>query len=64
MARPPNQIETVTMKIATTKPVMTHLQRLVSTGLFGKSPAEAAEQLIRERIRDIYPNAIFQDSAP
>ncbi|HEV2852415.1 MAG TPA: hypothetical protein VHC97_06395 [Thermoanaerobaculia bacterium] len=52
------------MKIATTKPVMTHLQRLVSTGLFGKSPAEAAEQLIRERIRDIYPNAIFQDSAP
>lgn len=51
MGRPKNQIDTVTLKIATTPGVQRLLERLVASGLYGKNPAEAAERLIAERLR-------------
>ena len=46
MPRLPNKVKTVTLTISTTPPVYEHLTALVSTGLFGKNPAEAAERLV------------------
>lgn len=31
----------------------TELESLAKTGLFGKSPGEVAEQLVRERLREL-----------
>ena len=53
MARPKNTVQTVQITISTTKPVWDNLQDLVNTGLFGKSPAEAAERLIAKGIQEL-----------
>lgn len=53
LGRPPHEIETVEFKIATTKVVLEDLKRLVKTGYFGKSYNEAAEHLVRERLRQL-----------
>lgn len=57
--RPPHEIETVEFKIATTKVVLQDLKRLVQTGYFGKSHNEAAEQLVRERLRQLLGDEEF-----
>ena len=46
MARKPNSVTTVTVTISTTEGILDYLEDLVSGGLFGKNPAEAAERLV------------------
>lgn len=50
MARKPNNLKTVQITISTTQPIIKYLKKLVSTGLFGKNPAEAAERLVAASI--------------
>lgn len=53
MAKPPNSIGTVQITISTTQPVQEHLEKLVLTGFYGKNPAEAAERLLANALRDL-----------
>jgi hypothetical protein len=53
MPRPKNQLETVSLTLSTTRPVVDYLERLVESGLYGKNPAEAAERLIAQGIEDL-----------
>ena len=46
MARKRNSVSTVTITISTTEGIQQYLEDLVSGGLFGKNPAEAAERLV------------------
>lgn len=46
MSRQANHIETEEIKIRTTPVVARYLERLVATGLYGKTRAEAAERLV------------------
>lgn len=46
MAKSRNLLETVTLTLSTTRPIIERLERLVMTGLYGKNPAEAAERLL------------------
>ncbi len=41
----------VALILETSIPVAKALAKLVATGMFGQTPAEAAEQLLRERLR-------------
>ncbi len=41
------------LHVTTTPEVLDELQRLVQTGLFGATLADCAEQLIRERLREL-----------
>lgn len=50
MPRLPNRVPTVTITISTTPQVHRSLVRLLSTGLYGKNVAEAAERLIAQSI--------------
>lgn len=58
--RPPHEIETVEFKISTTKIVREDLKRLVQTGYFGKTHNEAAEQLVRDRLRELLGEEEFR----
>lgn len=60
MARKRNRLKTVTLTISTTPPIMEHLGKLVSTGLYGKNPAEAAERLVARSIEDLLQNATLR----
>ncbi len=51
--RKKNVIPTVRLEISTTEAVIADLTRLVSTGYFGKNSSEAAEQILRERLRSL-----------
>jgi hypothetical protein len=51
--RNPNIIDTVQITISTTRPIQVHLERLVSTGFYGKNPAEAAERLLAQAIKEL-----------
>ena len=53
MARRRNSVVTVTITISTTESVQRHLKDLVSGGLFGKNPAEAAERLVARGIENL-----------
>jgi hypothetical protein len=53
MARRPNSVVTVTITISTTERVQQHLEDLVSGGLFGKNPAEAAERLVARGLENL-----------
>jgi hypothetical protein len=53
MPRRKNQLETVSLTISTTAPVVGYLEALVDSGLYGKNPAEAAERLIALGIEDL-----------
>lgn len=50
MPRSANHLPTVTITISTTPQVHQHLVRLLSTGLYGKNVAEAAERLIAQSV--------------
>ena len=50
MPRSPNHIPTVQITVSTTPQVQGYLTRLVSTGLYGKNVAEAAERLIAQSV--------------
>lgn len=51
--RKKNAIPSVRFEINTTEAVVADLKRLVSTGYFGKNTTEAAEQILRERLRSL-----------
>lgn len=53
MPRPKNQLETVSITLSTTQVVITYLEALVASGLYGKNPAEAAERLIAFGIEEL-----------
>jgi len=54
MPRKPNSIKTAPpITISTTPPVGKYLEELVSTGLYGKNPAEAAERLVASSIQGL-----------
>jgi hypothetical protein len=48
--RPTNVNSTVTITVSTTPQVKRGLEKLVKAGTFGKSPAEAAERIISEKL--------------
>ncbi len=52
-ARKNNVVETKTAAIRTTLQTWSELERLARTGLFGKTPSEVAEQLVREKLREL-----------
>jgi hypothetical protein len=51
--RKPNAIKTVELTIAATPRLIKHLESLVKTELFGKTSADVALTLVRERIRQL-----------
>lgn len=53
MARTANHISTIQITISTTPPVKKHLEKLVTTGLYGKNVAEAAERLVTRELEDL-----------
>ncbi len=53
MARPKNTLDTVQITISTTPQVKEILERLTSSGLYGKNAADTAQALLKERIRDL-----------
>ena len=53
MARKPNTVTTVTITISTTEGIQQYLEDLVSGGLFGKNPAEAAERLVARGVENL-----------
>ena len=46
MARQRNRIGTEKIKLSTTPQVQDYLEQLLQTGLYGKTPTEAAEQVL------------------
>lgn len=50
MSRTPNRLKTVSLRLSTTEGIYRYLEVLVSSGVYGKNPAEAAEQLIARNI--------------
>jgi hypothetical protein len=52
MARAGNAVGTEVLKLSTTSEVCAQLDRLATTGLFGKNRSEVAEQLLREKLRE------------
>ena len=53
MARAENQLKTVQITLSTTGPMVKYLSALVSTGLYGKNPAEAAERLLAQTLEKL-----------
>ena len=53
MGRDLNLIRTKQLTLSTTHHVVGYLGDLARTGLWGKNPAEAAERLIAEQIRQL-----------
>ena len=52
-ARRQNAVETSVLKLSTTPQVIARLDALAMTGLYGKNGTEVAEELLRERLREI-----------
>lgn len=59
MARKPNSVKTVQIRISTNPRIQEYLERLVDTGLYGKNPAEAADRLIASGIEQILREGIL-----
>lgn len=53
MARSANPVVTKIVKMRTTVETWRQLERLVTTGLFGKTPSEVADLLVREKLREL-----------
>lgn len=60
MAHPQNQLETVPLRISTTKAVLAYLKELVSTGLYGRHHTDAAERLIAQGIERLLEQGILK----
>lgn len=63
MARKPNSLQTVQIRISTTPLVQAYLDKLVDTGLYGKNPAEAAERLIAGGIEQLLQQKVLLRSS-
>jgi len=64
MARTPNRVTTVTITISTTEIVELYLEDLVSSGLFGKNTAEAAERLVARGIETLIREGTLKREKP
>lgn len=53
MARRPNAVETVEVKLSTTPQIRKLLELLANTGRFGKNASEVGEELMRARLREV-----------
>lgn len=53
MSRPKNAVPTVQLKLRTSKAVTDGLSALVATGFFGKTPSDAAEEILRLRVFEL-----------
>lgn len=53
MARARNSVETVKLHLSTTPQVARMLEALAKTGRFGKNASEAAEELMRAKLREV-----------
>ncbi|MCU7838890.1 MAG: hypothetical protein KZQ94_05875 [Candidatus Thiodiazotropha sp. (ex Troendleina suluensis)] len=53
MARTPNKLDTIEVKVSTTPQIAKYLDALVETGLYGKNRSEAAERLIAKGLEDL-----------
>jgi hypothetical protein len=60
MARKPNDVDTVQITISTTPPVSAYLKKLVSSGLYGKNPADAAERLVTSGIERLITRGVLK----
>ncbi len=60
MARRPNNVETKVVTLSTTPHVKAYLAALVSTGLYGKNPADAAERLLARGIESLIREGILK----
>jgi hypothetical protein len=56
MPRNKNDIETVQFTVSTTPQVEDYLKNLLKSGLYGHNVAEAAERLITEQLRQLFPD--------
>ena len=62
MARKPNAIPTVSVKLSTTPQVQEYLEQLAKTGLYGKTATEAAERLVAERVRELLRDGFLRQN--
>ncbi len=53
MSRRPNSVKTAKITLSTTPQVVAYLERLVTTGLYGKNSADAAERLVARGIETL-----------
>lgn len=53
MARIRNAVSTVKLQLSTTPQVVKALGQLANTGKFGKNASEAAEELLRSKLREL-----------
>ena len=61
MARERNTIATRQITVSTTDAVCDYLVDLTKTGLWGKNPAEAAERLVAEGIRQLIEKSVLAE---
>jgi len=59
MSRQKNDLSTVPLRISTTQQVRNLLEKLVSTGLFGKNAPEAADRLLSEKLRELSSKGVL-----
>ena len=59
MPRQKNDLPTVPLRISTTQQVRDLLEKLVSTGLFGKNTPEAADRLLSEKLRELSAKGVL-----
>lgn len=52
-SRRPNPVETSQLKLSTTPQVIARLDTLALTGIYGKNGTEVAEELLRQKLREI-----------
>jgi hypothetical protein len=64
MPKLPNQLETVTLRLSTTKAVVDYLKELVATGLYGRHHTEAAERIISRGIEQLLQDGTIQKHGP
>ena len=64
MPKPPNQLQTVLVRISTTQSVVDYLKGLVSTGLYGRNHTEAAERILTRGIERLLQDGTLQRSNP
>jgi hypothetical protein len=53
MARAPNPVDTAKLQLSTTPQVVAALDALARTGMFGKNSSEVAEELMRQKLREV-----------
>lgn len=62
MAKQRNLADTVTLTVSTTPQGKAYLEAMARTGLYGKNPAEVADRLLGEHIRQLLNSGGRSDS--